>query len=139
MTIEYRLDTAEKRRLFDEQVSQLLLMGKVPVVTFVGGTGTRTPTQNAALHLLLRQLAEQLNDAGFSMMRVLKHDAEIPWTEVSVKEHLWRPVQEAMTGKVSTADCDKLEYSDIWEALSRHLAQTLGITPLPWPQEHHDG
>ena len=78
-------------------------------------------------------MAIQLNDAGYSVMQVLKHDAEIPWTKELVKEHLWKPVQQAMTGKRSSKDPGKLEYPDISETLARHLGQTLGINPPPWP------
>lgn len=95
--------------------------------------GTRTQQQNAALHLWLTQVAETLNDAGYSVMETLRHDAEIPWTQHRAKELLWRPVQEAMTGEQSTAECGKLDYSLIEEVISRHLSSRLGVTLPPFP------
>jgi hypothetical protein len=95
----------------------------------------RTLQQNKALHLWLRQVSEALNDAGFSVMMTLKHDAEIPWTPERAKELLWRPVQEAMTGNESTADQNKLAYSDIEQVIARHLGQKLGVTLPPFPSE----
>lgn len=95
----------------------------------------RTEQQNKALHLWLRQVAECLNDAGFSVMQVLKHDAEIPWNEHLAKEHLWRPLQTVMTGNESTTDQGRLAYSDIEAVLARHLGEKLGVTLPPWPSE----
>lgn len=99
----------------------------------------RTDSQNNALHLWLRQVAEALNDAGFSVMEVLRHDAEIPWTDVSAKELMWKPVQQAMYGHESTADAETPEYSKVYEVIVRHIAQSTGVVLPPWPQEQpHD-
>lgn len=95
----------------------------------------RTEAQNAALHLWLRRVADCLNDAGFSVMTVMRHDADIPWTEHLAKELLWRQVQEAMTGHASTTDCEKLDYPAIEEVIARHIAQSIGVTLPPWPSE----
>ena len=129
------LRTQEELDHFCAVVGQMWLAGKKPRVEFTEMMGTRTQKQNSSAHLFFRQLAVVLNDGGFSVMTVLKHDAEIPWTETLVKEHLWRPVQEAMTGKESTTDANKVEYSDIHMALCRHLAQTLGVVCPPFPSE----
>lgn len=94
----------------------------------------RTLTQNRALHLFCQWLADTLNNGGFDMKKTLRKDADIPWTGASVKEYLWRPVQEAMTGKHSTTEVTTVEPADIHEALCRHLATRLGITCPPWPK-----
>ena len=57
----------------------------------------RSIKQNSAIHLYFTQLAEALNNAGYSVTKVMKHDAEIPWSPNLVKELLWRQVQEIMT------------------------------------------
>jgi len=95
----------------------------------------RTESQNASLHLYLRRVAETLNDAGFSVLQVMRHDAEIPWTEELVKELLWRTIQQAMTGHESSTDCRKTDYAAIEEVLARHIAQSLGVVLPPWPSE----
>lgn len=97
----------------------------------------RTITQNRALHLFLGQLSEALNDAGFDMMAVLKHDAEIPWNPALCKEHLWRPIQEAMTQKRSTTEITTVEPTAIHETLCRHLGQKLGVQCPDWPSRDH--
>lgn len=95
----------------------------------------RTEQQNSALHLWLRQVAESLNDAGYSVMQVLRHDAEIPWNEYRCKELLWRPVMEAMTDKHSTTECNRTDYAAVEQVIARHLGEKLGVTLPPWPTE----
>ena len=95
----------------------------------------RTLTQNAALHLFLTRLAETLNEAGFDMRRVLKHDAEIPWSPATAKDFLWRPIQEALTQKHSTTEITTVEPTVIHETLCRHLGSKLGITCPAWPSK----
>ncbi len=92
----------------------------------------RTLQQNKSLHLYCEMVAEALNDAGFDMRRTLKHDVEIPWTKDTVKDYLWRPIQEALLQKESTTELDTAEPSKVYEILSRHLAQKLGISVV-WP------
>lgn len=93
----------------------------------------RTMTQNAALHLFLTRLAQVLNDAGYDMKKTLKPEADIPWTPISCKEFLWRPIQEALTGKASTTEITTIEPTVIHETLCRHLGSKLGITCPEWP------
>lgn len=121
----------------DEMVRQVrALFAEHGYVEFEWHAGKqRTMTQNRALHLWFRWLAETLNDAGYDMRRTLKPEAEIPWTAASVKEHLWRPVQQAMLDKQSTADADRLEYTAVADVISRHLSAKLGITAPPWPKK----
>lgn len=94
----------------------------------------RTLTQNRALHLFCRWLADTLNDAGYDMRKTLRQDVDIPWTQESVKEHLWRPIQIAMTDKRSTTEITTVEPTEIHAVLSRHLGQKLGIACPDWPK-----
>ena len=96
-------------------------------------TGTqRSLSQNAALHKYCELLAKELNDAGYDMKKVLTKRPDIPWSMLTVKEHLWKPIQEVMTGKTSTAQAEKKEYIDVYEVLSRHIAKKFGVS-VPWP------
>ena len=52
----------------------------------------RTTTQNKALHVYCGLVADALNDAGFDMRRFIKPEIDIPWSMVSVKEHLWKVI-----------------------------------------------
>lgn len=98
------------------------------------GERRRTLTQNRALHLWFRFLAETLNDAGYDMRKTLREGAEIPWTEHSVKEYLWKPVQEALQGKESTTEANRTEYTEVRDALSEHLYNRLGVVAPEWPK-----
>ncbi len=92
----------------------------------------RSLSQNAALHLYCDSLAKALNDAGLDMKEVLTKSPDIPWSMLTVKERLWKPIQEVMTGKTSTAQAEKKEYIDVYEVLSRHMAKKFGVS-VAWP------
>ena len=94
----------------------------------------RSLTQNQALHKYFTMLADELNGSGFDMRRTLKHDVDIPWTMEAVKEHLWKPIQTAITKEKSTAKVDRKDYSKIYDVLSRHLSQKLGVF-VSWPSK----
>ena len=88
----------------------------------------RTSQQNRALHKYLAMLADALNDAGLDVQHTLSKPIELPWNEHLAKELLWRQVQVACTGKESTTELDKLEVTEIYQIIDRHLAQTHGIS-----------
>ena len=92
----------------------------------------RTLTQNAALHKYCQLLADTLNDGGLDMRTVLKPEVDIPWTMESVKENLWKPIQKTAIGKNSTTQPLTNEYSIVYEILSKHLSEKLGVY-VPWP------
>jgi len=52
----------------------------------------RTYRQNRTIHLLFRQMATALNEAGFEISHPFKPELEIPWSEHSVKDLLYRPI-----------------------------------------------
>jgi len=97
---------------------------------------SRTLTQNRALHKFCQILADKLNEAGLDQKKVLKPEVEIPWTMEAVKEGLWKPVQEAVTGLKSTTKPETSQYSDIYEVLNRHLTTKLGVH-VPWPTKEN--
>ena len=92
----------------------------------------RSLTQNRCIHLYCGQLGDALNDAGYDMKKTLKPAAEIPWTPDNAKDHLWRPIQEAVLGKKSTTKLLTTECSEVYDVLSRHISNTKGIY-VPWP------
>jgi hypothetical protein len=114
-----------------EQLKGVELGDKVEVVF---AENRITEKQRSALHVYLRQVVNALNDAGLDQRVVLKPEVEIPWTEASAKEHLWRPIQKLMTDKVSTTELDTVDPSDIHRVLDKHLAERFGIS-FPWPSK----
>lgn len=105
-----------------------------PRISKVPKRKRRTNLQNKALHKFFQQLADALNESGYSVAKTLRHDVEIPWNKNLCKELLWRPVQEAMTGKHSTTELNTVDPSEIYEVLNRHLGERLGVH-VEWPSE----
>jgi hypothetical protein len=92
----------------------------------------RTTQQNKSLHKWYELVSEELNNAGYSVMKTLRHDVEIDWNATLFKELMWRPIQKAVTKKGSTAELSSGELQIVWETINRHLGQKLGIhTPFP--------
>lgn len=87
----------------------------------------RTDQQNKALHVFFKQLSDQLNESGLDMKRVLMPEISIGWTPTTVKECLWRPIQQAYTGKKSTKDLETTEIDQIFAIINKHLGQEFGL------------
>lgn len=97
----------------------------------------RTPLQNNALHLWFEMVADTLNAHGADMQAVFAvKQVSVPWTKDRVKECLYRPLLEATTGKVSTADADTDEYDPACMVLSKHMAEKMGIVLPPFPDRY---
>lgn len=92
----------------------------------------RTGQQNKALHLFCLHLAKALNDSGLDMKKTLRPEIDIPWCMYSVKDHLFKPIQKAMTDKESTTELTTVEMTDVYEVLNRHMSEKFGIT-VAWP------
>lgn len=97
----------------------------------------RTLSQNSALHLYFRLLADELNAAGYTVQLVLKEKVDLDWTPHSIKELLWRPAQQALFNKTSTTKLDKLmEIDFIYDHLNRHLSEKFFVhVPFPHSTE----
>lgn len=97
----------------------------------------RTGAQNRALHLDCRLIAEKLNAAGKDMRLVLKATYVVPWTTESVKEHIFRPIMKALTGKESTTDLQKGggEIEHIHDVIMRELGEKHGIEWHDFPSD----
>lgn len=102
---------------------------------------TRTLTQNSALHLYYKLLADALNSGGFEMVKTLEvifsAPVEVWWTPELVKEHLWRPIQKVATlDKHSTVELTTSEVSEVYRLMDRHIAQTTGVS-VSFPSYRH--
>ena len=82
--------------------------------------------------MLFEKLAEQLNDAGYTVMKTLKPSVEIDWTPILIKELIWRQIQKAMYDKESTTELTSGEMQVVYDTLNRHLGERFGIH-CPWP------
>lgn len=92
----------------------------------------RTIQQNKALHTFYQQLADELNQAGLDMKKFLKPEVDIPWNKDTVKEFIWKPVQDAQLRKGSTTELTTKEVTEIYETLNRFLGEKHHIH-VPFP------
>ena len=100
----------------------------------------RTEQQNRALHLLFRELADELNGAGLDMQKTLEGTMNIWWTDKMIKEYLWKPVMRAMYQKQSTTKLLKQEEIDrIYDVICRHLAERFGFICPQFPNIENRG
>ena len=95
----------------------------------------RTGLQNSALHVDCQIIADKLNDAGKDMREVIKQEIEIPWTMLSVKEYIFKPIMKAMYQIDSTTELTKNEQQidKIHQVIMRELGQKHGIEYHEFP------
>ena len=108
----------------------------------------RTDQQNKALHLYYKNLAEALNDAGYTVQLVLKEKIDLDWDMQKVKDLLWREAQKAILYKKSTTELSKMEDIDkVYDHLNRHISEKFKLH-VAFPFEckdcgglsmHHEG
>ena len=94
--------------------------------------GSRSVKQNNALHLLFRQIAEELNGAGYTRPHPWGK-MEIPYSETAVKEIFFLPILDKVYGKQHSSDLNTKELSESVDILLDALAQNTGIA-MQMPQ-----
>ena len=109
-----------------------VLYDKHKYVRFSWKTGRqRTDTQNAAIHVFCRLIAEALNDAGYEMViesKALSSTVEVPWTQDSVKDLIWRKVQMTKyPAKESTVKLERTEVSEVADTITKFLGEKFGL------------
>jgi hypothetical protein len=125
-------NSSHTRETFLRQAKEL--MEERPYVVWDVDFGKpRTGKQNNALHVFCRLVAEELNKNGYSVESFFKEGVEIPFSPEIVKEHIWKPIQKAITDKDSTADLTTLEIQSTYENVNRALSNK-GVH-IPWPQK----
>jgi len=96
----------------------------------------RSISQNNAIHLFCSNLAKEFNDAGLDMKKVLKPTVDIPWTTQTVKEYIWKGIQNAQLQKKSTTELTTKEVTEIYETINRHLGEKFELhVPFPSIEE----
>lgn len=100
---------------------------------------TRTTRQNRTLHLLFRRMAEALNDAGFEIPHPFKPELEIPYSEESVKELLYRPIINLYFKKKGSSDLTTDQLSESMTILVDAVNRNTGVyVPIP-TEENFNG
>ena len=83
----------------------------------------RTLQQNRALHLYFQMVADELNEHGLDMRKVLKPHVDIPWNKDTVKEYLWRPIMKLQLRKKSTIQMTTRDIDAIYDTLNNFIAK----------------
>lgn len=92
----------------------------------------RTYRQNRTLHLLFRRMAEALNEGGFEIAHPFKPDLEIPWSEHSVKDLLYRPIITSYFKVERSSLLDTAQLSESMDILVDAVNRNTGIyVPIP--------
>lgn len=129
------VDSKDKANFFIDFILKQWEEGKT-ILYYIKDT-TRSDRQNNAMHLWFRQIAQELNDAGYFVRHPFNDSFEIPFTEVLVKETLYKPIIKAMHGKESTAKLTPAQLSEASEVLIRWLSEHKSVY-VPFPQQLKD-
>jgi hypothetical protein len=95
-----------------------------------------TKKQRGALHVWCDQVAAVLNNHGMYFARRIKFsgdEVDIDWDGYLVKQHIYKPLLESMTGKQSTEDQSTVEPSGVASTLIRHFGLKHGLALPDWP------
>ena len=97
----------------------------------------RSGQQRKAIEVYCRELAQALNEKGLDQRAVvakMKEGVELPWSQATVKENLFRQIMQAILKKDSTTELEREEVSRVYDALNRWTAGTFGVSVL-FPSE----
>ena len=124
------VDQKHKAEAFCKFVHKELEEGRPRLYTIVHAN--RTNRQNATVHLLFRRMATALNEAGFEISHPFKPDLEIPWSEHSVKELLYRPIITSYFKVEQSSALDTTQISESMEILVDAVNRNTGVyVPIP--------
>lgn len=92
----------------------------------------RTNKQNNTLAVLCRRLADGLNNAGFEIPHPFKPDLEIPYTEISVRELIYKPIIKAMFDADSSTTLTTEQFSEAMTTMVDAVCRNTGVNvPIP--------
>ena len=137
MGMRWHVKDERQAKLFCQHIMEEAEARRERLYTIVHAN--RSNKQNAVLHLLFRRLAEGLNDAGFEITHPFKSDLEIPYTEHSVKELLYRPIIEAMFGESSSTQLSTSQFSEAMTTLVDAVCRNTGVNVQIPTEESLDG
>ena len=127
MKITFKKEQGQLIPYSSEDKSKLDKMADSAVyVVDIKNQDIRTLQQNKALHKYFELLATELNNAGYTVTKTLK--ASVIWSPLSVKELLWKPIQEAVFAKTSTTELERKEIDKVFDVLNQLTAEKFGIS-----------
>jgi hypothetical protein len=95
----------------------------------------RTAKQQAAIEVFCRNVSQEFNVNNITV-QVIAEIAKrgIDWTQVSVKEIIWRNMQRHLTGKESSKDLNTKEVGQVYEHINKYVLSEAGVY-VPWPEK----
>ena len=97
---------------------------------------TMTAKQRGSLHRWCEGVAEVLNEAGLYCVRKGFFEdgieIELQWNTMLVKEHIYKYILGALTGKKSTEEQDTVEPSEVVLHINKHFSEK-GVQLPAWP------
>jgi hypothetical protein len=124
------VDQKHKAEAFCKFIHAELEEGRPRFYTIVHAN--RTNKQNNSLHLLFRQLAEGLNDAGFEIEHPFNPKFKLAYTENDIKKFFFMPIIKQAYEKDHTSDLTTKELSDACSAMIDSINQATGVY-VPYP------
>lgn len=100
----------------------------------VGGVQKqRTSQMNRAFHLLLSQVAKEMQAQGIDQRTVLTDlkGYDVPVTDTFLKE-VWRSIMVTMFRKTSTTQLTTKEMKDCYDVFQKFVAENYNLE-APWP------
>lgn len=110
-----------------EQFCQYIMQNADKGIIYQIVKPTRSYQQNSAIHAYCDEVAKVMRARGMDMKTVVKEGVPIEPTMHMVKEYMWRPIQKAVTGVESTRRINTVEVNEVYEHLSRLLAERYSI------------
>lgn len=109
---------------------------KIKATTDTPETKIRSLRQNSAIHKYLEMVAHELANQGQTIQSIVKkvNMVEITPTTQTIKEIIWRPIQEIVIGKKSSTELTTAEVNQVYDIISMFLSKNFEIY-LPFPSQ----
>lgn len=129
--MKYDLSKPNDVCLFKNQCGWLLDNQKICKLEKVAKT--RSLSENAALHLWMKHISDELNNVGetFHYFGISGKELEMPFTEHIIKEFVIKPIIKTLFNIESTTKLTTEMINKLIDVINKFMA-TKGLY-LPWP------
>jgi len=95
----------------------------------------RTDQQRKAIEVYCREVAEVLNEKGYTLKDVLeKKPLDVSCTQENIKANIFRPLGKALFDKKSTTQLSTGEVVRVYDEFNKWLGENFEVH-IPWPSE----
>jgi hypothetical protein len=107
----------------------------------IGTDNPRTGQQQKAIEVYCKGLAHEFNSRDLDIRTVLatmKDGVDLPWTQDTVKELIFKKIVKAILNKDSTADLNTTEVSRVYQVCNKFTSDRMGIS-IEFPSRFGSG